>query len=47
MDAASRQGERQRIAALVANQVELGGEASTGTAERLVFFAVFFGAPAA
>ncbi len=47
IDVTRRQNEPQRIAALVANQVELGGEASTGTTERLVFFFVFFGAPAA
>ena len=46
MDVASRQDKPQRIAALVANQVELGGEASTRASESLVFF-VFFGAPAA
>lgn len=47
MDVACRQDERQWITTLVADQVELGGEASTGAAERLVLLAVFFGAPAA
>ncbi len=47
MDVSRRQDKRQRIAALVANQMELGGEASPGATERMVFLVVFFGAPAA
>lgn len=54
IDVACRQDEAERVAALVANQVKLGGEASAGAAERLAFLLfldglsfVFFGAPAA
>lgn len=47
IDVARRQSKPQRIAALVAYQVELGGEASARSSECLSRVFVFFGAPAA
>lgn len=47
IDIACRQCKPQRIAALVAYQVELAGEAAARSSKRLSFLSVFLGAPAA
>lgn len=47
IDVACCQRKPQRVAALVAYQVELAGEASTRPSERLSLLFVFLGAPAA